>query len=73
MAIANSRRNVDLKQTEIFRLMALQNRVKLIESKMFTIDVENKNNVKQSFTKFQNVLKATIQNEKEYKIKRVNL
>ena len=45
--------------------MALQNRVKLIESKMFTIDVENKNNVKQSFTKFQNVLKATIQNEKE--------
>jgi len=39
MAIANSHKSVDIKQTEIFRLMDLQHRVKLLESKMYEIDV----------------------------------
>lgn len=38
---------------------------------MYKIDVENKHWKKQ--VKSQNVLKATILNEKEYKIKKVNL
>ena len=71
MAIANSHKSVDVRQTQVFRLMALQHRVKLLESKMYTIDVENKHWKKQ--VKSQNVLKATILNEKEYKIKKVNL